>query len=48
MRLLKIFDAEGGYKGAATLWQQQKLGMKGILFGGKPHIYNCMQMLVCI
>ena len=43
--LLEIFDNEGGYEEAARLRKQQKRGMKGILFGGKPHILDCMQML---
>ena len=44
--LLDIFDCDGGYEQAAVRRSKQKRGCKGVHYGGKPHILDCMEMLV--
>ena len=44
-KLLSIFNFEGGYEGASHQHAQQKQGCKGIDYGGKPHLLDCMNML---
>ena len=44
-QLLEIFDVPGGYEQAAVCRARQKKGQKGIQYGGKPHILDCMTMI---
>ena len=44
-QLLQIFDVPGGYEQAAVTRRRQKPGQKGIQYGGKPHILDCMTMM---
>ena len=44
-RLLDIFDAPGGFETAAEERRKQKRGCKGVSYGGKPHLLDCMEML---
>ena len=46
--LLDIFDSDGGYEQAAIRRNKQKRGCKGIHYGGKPHVLDCMEMLAKI
>eukprot|EP00957_Ditylum_brightwellii_P019005 1430537-Ditylum_brightwellii.AAC.1 len=43
--LLDTFDQEGGYDLAAERRNHQRRGCKGVHFGGKPHVLDCMEML---
>jgi len=43
--LLEIFDALGGYEHAAEERKKQKRGCRGVKYGGKPHVLDCMEML---
>ena len=43
--LLRIFDTDGGYERQALLRAQQPRGCKGIVYGGKPTVLDCMIML---
>ena len=43
--LLEIFDAPGGFEHAAEERKKQKRGCRGVNYGGKPHILDCMEML---
>lgn len=43
--LLEIFDAPGGCEHAAEERKKQKRGCRGVKYGGKPHILDCMEML---
>ena len=43
--LLETFNKPGGYKEAARIWSIQLPVMKGIKYGGKPHILYFMKML---
>jgi len=44
-QLLEIFDNPGGYEQAAVNRGRQRRGQKGIQYGGKPHILDCMTMI---
>ena len=46
--LLEIFDAPGGYEHAAEERKKQRRGCRGVKYGGKPHILDCMEMLKTI
>ena len=43
--LLEIFDSPGGYAEAARQRAVQRPGLKGLDFGGKPHLLDCMLIL---
>ena len=44
-QLLEIFDVPGGYEQAVVCRVRQKKGQRGIQYGGKPHILDCMTMI---
>ena len=44
-KLLDIFDVEGGYKAAYEKRKTMKRGKKGLLYGGKPHILDAMEII---
>ena len=44
-QLLYIFDAPGGYEAAAKLRSQQKPGCRGLVYGGKPHVLDAMEIV---
>ena len=44
-KLLAIFDAEGGYGRAAQARARAKKGTRGLVYGGKAHILDAMQMI---
>ena len=45
-QLLQICDVPGGYKQAAVCRARQKRGHKGIQYGGKPHILDCIMTML--
>ena len=42
---LSVFDKEGGFEAKTDSREQQRRGYKGLKYGGKPHILDCMAML---
>ena len=46
--LLDIFYSEGGYEQATIKKNKQKRGCKGLHYGGKSHVLDCMEMLAKI
>lgn len=44
-KLLTIFDCDGGFKWAYKRRKQQKRGLKGLAYGGRPHILDAMGIL---
>ena len=45
LNLLDIFDSAGVFERAAQFRARQKRGKKGIIYDGKPHLLDCMNML---
>ena len=43
--LLDILDSEGGFEHADQRIERHKIGNKGIVCGGKPHLLDCMNIL---
>jgi hypothetical protein len=44
-KLLAIFDIEGGYEAAYNARMRQRMGCRGINYGGKPHLLDVMTIL---
>ena len=44
-KLLEIFDMPGGYERAAAIRKKMKPGLRGLDFGGKPHVLDAMNIV---